>query len=116
MLNGADPGPRGSLREYMLLKTQRRREEIEHLKFLLHLKVAQLDRSKADEILQFNKLLEQYFSLIDPVRSSKTPKSAKEQLAVLEDFSKEFKHNFKVGKLKNFQKADKWPITPSSIK
>ena len=88
------------------MKTQQRKNELEHARLLLHVRAVQLDRGNADEVLKFNERFEDYVALYEPAYKVKKRESYEDKAKVLEDFKKNFTVKFATkNKLKNFEKA-----------
>lgn len=117
MLQGVDPGPRGSVKEYLLVKLQNRKEQLADMRFIITMKSNTLDRSNADEVEKFNELLREYQSLLDPKALIASKNSYKEKAELLKSFNADFKNKVKSGKFKNFQKVKPiWPTKPLTTK
>tara|TARA_Y100001938_G_C7819327_1_gene295823 strand:+ start:137 stop:451 length:315 start_codon:yes stop_codon:yes gene_type:complete len=69
---------------------QQRKDELDHIRFLIQIKSATLDRTNQDEIGEMNKLLNKYEAIINP-------KAAKETKDSVQDNKKKLKALQKMG-------------------
>ena len=110
MLQGGNPGERGSVREYLMVRAQQRKNELEDMRLLLTIKAAGLDRSNADEVEKFNELMREYRNILEPGTAEQAKKSYEDKALILDSFKKDFRKNIQSGKFKNFQKVKPtWP-------
>lgn len=110
MLQGGDPGARGSVREYVMVKSQQRKDQIEDMRFLISIKAAGLDRTNAEEVEKFNELLREYRNILEPGTNEQVKKGYEDKALILDSFKKDFSQKVKTGKFKNFKKVENvWP-------
>lgn len=89
-MEGVNAGARNSLREHVLIKAQKRKEDIEHIRFLTLLKIMQVDKTDSAQVLAANNLLNTYYDLIDPKRVIDRKKFTNKSEDTMESFNKYF--------------------------
>ncbi len=72
----------------MLYRVQQRKDELEHIRFLIQIKAASLDRTNQEEINEMNSLLNKYEALINPKAAQETKESVIDNKAKLEKIQK----------------------------
>jgi hypothetical protein len=92
-----------SIRDRLLITAKHNKESIEHLRFILLIKAALLDKTDASSVNDFNDTIKKLSELENPgeKRKQKTPEDVKN---IIQDFTEHFK--LKKEKLKNFKRAD----------
>ena len=66
------------VRNYVLIRAKQRLDALEHMKFNILVKSAQLDRSNTEEVQKFNDLLREYDNLRNPEKAAQNEKVAKD--------------------------------------
>ena len=65
---GVDAGQRNSIKEVVLLKAAKRKEDLEHLRFVCLIKAMNTDYTDRPDVLKLNNLLSQYYDVLEPKR------------------------------------------------
>ena len=66
------------VRNYVLIRAKQRLDALEHMKFNILVKSAQLDRSNTEEVQKFNDLLREYDNLRNPEKAAQNEKVARD--------------------------------------
>lgn len=101
-----DPGPRGSIRELVLLQAQSNEELAEYARNTLAYKAPLLDRTNAQEIKGFNELVDKSFAAAFPESKRKAQLPQQEFEAKVAKFT-EISERFPAAqKIKNYKKKE----------
>jgi hypothetical protein len=107
MLSGVDLGERGSVREYVLLKAAKRKNDIEHYRFLATMKALSTNFEDRQDVVKLNSIINSYFDVLEPVRLKEREKFSKKSEDTLESFTKYFVNKVKESRKNKKEKKEK---------
>jgi hypothetical protein len=113
-LEGVNCGPRGSVREYAILKAAKRKEDLEHFRFLCLIKTLMVDKTERSQVLQLNNLFSKYFDVFEPMRAKERAKFTKANENIIASFNQFFTGEKEKHKKKN-KKKNKNKKTETSL-
>jgi hypothetical protein len=89
-LEGVNCGSRGSVREHAVLKAAKRKEDLEHFRFLCLIKSLIVDKTDRSQVLQLNNLFSKYFDVFEPMRAKERAKFTKANENIIASFNQFF--------------------------